>query len=241
MNKKTITIVLSLICVIGIGVSAFLFFSKDRVAPVISYTGDISYSEGDDLSVLFNGVTAIDDKDGDVSNTLMIESLYTNNDTAKIVYCAYDTSNNVAKLQRIIPYYKEVIIEEPEVIDYNEELRNSKIYVLNGTITSNVAAYWKEQLELEGFNNIEVDTSDNKVYTTLIYSNNENYNDYLSSLFPLANIENGTYQERYNDAPVVILVGEDYNTLRNINNNNNNNEVDNIEDNSEENNEEIEG
>lgn len=231
MSKKSVTIFLSIICIVGLVVSIFLYISKDRQAPTISYTGDITYNEGDDVGVLLEGVTALDDKDGDVSDSLMIESIYKSGDKAKVVYCAYDTSNNVSKLQRIVSYNSEVRQEEPVVeVDYEEELKNSKITILNGTTTSNVAAYWKEDLESKGYKTIEVATSLDKTNTTLIYTDNENYKSILSALFPSATFESGkpsNSQMDLNDSVVVIVIGEDNNTIKNSNSNTNNEPTDN--------------
>lgn len=220
MNKKNITIILSIICLVGLAASIFLYVSKDRQGPVISYNGDITYNEGDDQSTLLEGVSAVDEKDGDVSDTLMIESIYKNNGMAKVVYCAYDSSYNVTKLQRIVSYNSEPKQEEevPVQINYEEELKNSKVTVLNGTSTSRVANYWKENLEAQGFKNVEAATSSTKVNNSIIYNDNENYREYLTSIFPLAISQTGKPSENQvdlSDSTVVIVIGEDYNTIRN--------------------------
>lgn len=223
MSKKSVTLILAIICAVGLAFSIVLYVSKDRVAPIISYTGDITYNEGDGEEVLLEGVSAYDEKDGDVSDTLMIESIYKSKDTAKIIYCAYDSSNNVSKLQRIVSYDPTKVEEEtkePEVIDYTSEIKNSKVTVLNGTGSPGVAAYWKADLESKGFSNVEIETSLNKGNNTIIYMDNDNYKTYLSTLFPLATYETGKptgAQVDLTDSVIVIVIGEDYNMSKSSN------------------------
>lgn len=223
MSKKSVTLILSIICAVGLAFSIVLYVSKDRTAPIISYTGDITYTEGDNEEVLLEGVSAYDSKDGDVSDTLMIESIYKSKDTAKIIYCAYDTSDNVSKLQRIVTYNPTKVeeeVKEPEVIDYSNEIKASKITILNGTGSPGVAAYWKEQLEAQGFTNIEIETSLNKGNNTIIYMDNDNYKTYLSTLFPLASYQSGKpsgAQVDLTDSIIVIVIGEDYNMSKSSN------------------------
>lgn len=245
MDKRKLTITLAIICAVGLIASVIIYLNKDRTEPVIEYTGEVTYKEGEDTSKLLEGVTAIDNKDGDVSDTLMIESIYTSDNTAKIVYCAYDSSYNVAKLQRIVPFEKaeeEVVVEEPEVIDYPELIRNSKVTILNGTRSSGVSTYWQAQLQNEGFTDTYIGTSSIKVNNTIIYTNDDNYHEYLSELFPLASFEYGTPNGSdldLSDSSVVILIGEDYNTIgynNNTYNNNDNQNTEEYQENQEENN-----
>jgi ERCC4-related helicase len=77
--------------------------NKDVVPPVISFPeGVVSYTQGDDQEVLFSGVSAIDEKDGDVSDSVIISSISVTEGTEAIaVYHAKDTSNNVAMAEKI--------------------------------------------------------------------------------------------------------------------------------------------
>lgn len=107
MSKKFWTVVLLIFCSVGAVLSAYLYLNKDKQGPVIGMPAErISYHENEDVSVLLEGVTAHDKVDGDVSNSLMIESIYpsANGRTAKVVYAAMDSSNNVTKEQRMVDY-----------------------------------------------------------------------------------------------------------------------------------------
>lgn len=80
--------------------------NKDVVPPVISFPeGGVSYTQGDDQEVLFSGVSAIDEKDGDVTDSVIISSIsVTEGAEAIAVYYAKDTSNNVAMAVRSVRF-----------------------------------------------------------------------------------------------------------------------------------------
>ncbi len=94
-------------CLLLLAATVHIVVSEDRTAPVIKFTDTrISYGENDDIDVLLEGVNAIDDQDGDVSDTLIIDGIYVNDDgtTAKVIYAARDKKNNIAKASREIDY-----------------------------------------------------------------------------------------------------------------------------------------
>lgn len=79
----------------------------DSTPPVLECSSDlIEVSVKDDRSVLLEGVTARDDRDGDLTAQIMINGvsqLYTN-DKAKVTYVVFDSSNNMATCIREIRY-----------------------------------------------------------------------------------------------------------------------------------------
>ena len=92
--------------VLGI-VGAMLVFMSDRVAPVITVEDtDIVYVKGDKDDVLLQGVTATDKKDGDVTDSIIVEGVVIskNGKQAKICYVAKDKSNNISRAYRIVDY-----------------------------------------------------------------------------------------------------------------------------------------
>lgn len=114
MSKKVLILLLGLICVIGGVLSVFLYSKTDREGPKIQLsTGSMLYHKNDDVSILLEGVTAVDDVDGDVTDSLIVEAIYPSADEtkAKIVYAAMDRSNNVTKKQRIVDYTSEDSVE----------------------------------------------------------------------------------------------------------------------------------
>lgn len=81
----------------------------DRKAPEIQFPdAETVYEAGGDTAVLLEGVKAVDQKDGDVSYSLVIESVVARNDgeTAVVSYVASDSSNNVTKVYRTVKLRK---------------------------------------------------------------------------------------------------------------------------------------
>lgn len=95
------------LCLILILANGFIYFTKDRTAPKIGIPeSEITYRANTDTAPLMEGVTATDDKDGDVSNTLRIREVLPSSDmtSAMVVYTAKDTHNNVATASREVKY-----------------------------------------------------------------------------------------------------------------------------------------
>lgn len=109
--KKLIVVLLLLLCIGAGGVNYWLDQNRDSTPPVIQIPDEaqLIYQEGEDTAVLLEGVKAIDEKDGDVSDTLMIESILPMQDESKatVLYYAKDKSNNVAQASRIVEYRPE--------------------------------------------------------------------------------------------------------------------------------------
>ena len=106
-NVRGSVIILEVIAIVI--VSALIMRIKagrDVVPPVISFPeGIVSYTQGDDSEVLLSGVTAIDDRDGDVADSIMISSVSVTGDGEAIaIYHAKDSSNNVAMAVRSIEF-----------------------------------------------------------------------------------------------------------------------------------------
>lgn len=80
--------------------------NKDIVPPVITFPeGTVSYTQGDDPQVLLSGVTALDERDGDVTDSIIISSIsVTDGEEAIAVYHAKDTGNNVAMAVRSVRF-----------------------------------------------------------------------------------------------------------------------------------------
>lgn len=87
-----------------IGASAYLILSSDRTGPeiLLEENEDLLYRADMEDSELLDGVKAIDKKDGDVTDSLMIESVEVNRKgiSAEVTYVAMDSSHNVTKLKR---------------------------------------------------------------------------------------------------------------------------------------------
>ena len=80
---------------------------QDTVPPVVTCdTEEITVDVSADEEELFKGVTAVDRRCGDVSDTLVIEKMsgFTEEGTRVITYAAVDESKNVGRCERILKY-----------------------------------------------------------------------------------------------------------------------------------------
>lgn len=80
--------------------------NSDKQPPTINYNDNLITTVNASNEELLKGVSAYDEVDGDVSNSLIIENISKISDDHKvnITYAAYDKSNNVAKMTRIVEY-----------------------------------------------------------------------------------------------------------------------------------------
>ena len=107
MHKNTwvifllITIDILLICICG-----FFYIKKDRVEPRMAFTADNTvYTPDMDTSLLTAGMTATDNKDGDMTDRIVIEKILENKErnVAVVYYAVCDYDGNVAKASREFP------------------------------------------------------------------------------------------------------------------------------------------
>ena len=110
MKKKSIWLssgILAVAVLVFFGYCILDRINTDITAPEITMNADkISVSVKQDQKSLLSGVTALDDVDGDVTGTLVVESVFGINDSncATVVYAAFDMSGNVAKAERVVHY-----------------------------------------------------------------------------------------------------------------------------------------
>ena len=103
MEAKKIVAVVGAIDVVLLVVCLVLYLGKDRKGPEIFFDEEkqIEYAEGMDEELLLKGVTAVDEKDGDVSDSLLVEKVAgTNGKEVIVTYVARDGANNVGKASR---------------------------------------------------------------------------------------------------------------------------------------------
>lgn len=90
-----------------VGLNLYLRVSVDRTPPVITCDSEVvEIRRGADESALLKGVTATDDTDGDVTDSILIKgvSQLITADTAKVTYIAFDSSNNMSVKSRTVRY-----------------------------------------------------------------------------------------------------------------------------------------
>lgn len=107
-SKKWLLLLLIVLCLGAFfGYRAWDRMLTDTQAPQISVdTQLLQVSVRDEKSVLLQGVTASDNKDGDVTASLVVESvkLLNSDGTAAVGYAAFDSAGNVAKAEREIQF-----------------------------------------------------------------------------------------------------------------------------------------
>ena len=111
MKRRNLTMIIVLaVCLVLF--AAFWLFNRLRidVTPpkiTIAESGQIpEISVRDPQSVLLQGVSAQDDRDGDVTASVIVERLANINDSHEVTvtYAAFDSSGNVAKASRTVCY-----------------------------------------------------------------------------------------------------------------------------------------
>ncbi|MCR4673161.1 MAG: bacterial Ig-like domain-containing protein [Lachnospiraceae bacterium] len=135
---------------------AFLYVTKvlanDRKGPEISMDSDsVEISVEDDTSILLNGITARDARDGDVTDSLVIENIssFMSDGSRVVSYAAFDSEGNVSKAQRNVTYsdYRspQFILKAP--LSYNTGKSGVDISaedILDGDITRNIQISMEE-------------------------------------------------------------------------------------------------
>ena len=77
MKESVITIALSILSGVLLMGAVIGIALKDRTAPVISIVGknNLSYTEGEDRNIFLKDVTAEDDEDGDVTESIRVSDI----------------------------------------------------------------------------------------------------------------------------------------------------------------------
>lgn len=104
-REKKFAILFTILDVILIGVIAFFFFQLDRKAPKMDFSPyDVAYSVDMDMNELLVGVSATDNKDGDVTGRIVIEKIVESktDNTVVVYYAVSDRAGNVAKASRVV-------------------------------------------------------------------------------------------------------------------------------------------
>lgn len=105
--ERVTVIVFAAVLAVFIGVKAYTRMAVDTTPPQISCDTDtIDISVSDPESVLLQGVTARDDRDGDLTGSILIRGVTNllSGNTARVSYVVFDSANNMATCQRTIRY-----------------------------------------------------------------------------------------------------------------------------------------
>lgn len=107
MKQRLITSVLLLGCVAVGAVGVLAYKKQDRTAPVITVSDKkMSYTAGDPYDQLLEGVTATDNKDGDLTDEVFVDRVVpTSKKKAVVYYGVMDKSNNVGTARKTVTYH----------------------------------------------------------------------------------------------------------------------------------------
>lgn len=126
--RKRLFVFLAIICIALAGFVISVRMSTDKEGPKIYFDdSDITFSDDMTNEELLEGVRAEDEIEGDVSDTLTVESVYPIDDeTAVAVYVAKDSKNNITKVKREMKYEGESDDKESSEKEKNNEKESSE-------------------------------------------------------------------------------------------------------------------
>lgn len=131
--KKGFIAILILLCLLLGGAFAAIYVTADHEGPDITFGSDETvYTDDTTSEELLTDVKALDGKDGDVTASLTVDTVFLDEDnqTATVVYAAKDSANNVTKVQRKLKYAEQADektkSDDPEKDTEDEEKEESK-------------------------------------------------------------------------------------------------------------------
>ena len=107
MNQRMVTGLLTAGCIALAGAGYMTYKNQDRTAPEIKVdqSKKIAYTEGEDYGKLLEGVTAQDDKDGDLTSEVFVEKVVpVSKKKAVVYYGVTDKAKNVGTARREVTY-----------------------------------------------------------------------------------------------------------------------------------------
>ena len=107
MNQRVVTGLLTAGCIALAGAGYMTYKNQDRTAPEIKVdqSKKIAYTEGEDYGKLLEGVTAQDDKDGDLTSEVFVEKVVpVSKKKAAVYYGVTDKAKNVGTASREVTY-----------------------------------------------------------------------------------------------------------------------------------------
>lgn len=107
MKQRLVMLALAAGCVIFALAGALVWLGRDHQPPEITVKDEeISYTEGESYDDLLEGVTAKDNRDGDLTDEVFVDRiLQTGEDTAVVYYGVMDKNHNVGTGRRTIEYH----------------------------------------------------------------------------------------------------------------------------------------
>lgn len=126
--EDKIRAVVAAVVVLGLGVICICLNTvSDNKGPVIRIdeSKELTFQEGEDESILLQGVTATDTRDGDVTDSVRVDTIIVDGDVIKVKYAAKDSKNNItiSEKYREIKYISLGI--EEDIVDEQDDLEEN--------------------------------------------------------------------------------------------------------------------
>lgn len=169
MRRFRIFIFVLLFIMLGLSAGSYYYRTlyADTTAPVLTSDCEeleLSVTAGPDA--IFNGLSAIDDRDGDITPSIMIDhsSNLIDENSIRVTYVVFDSSDNFSKLTRVLRYtdYEKPHFElrEPLVYSMADPVmignRLKAVDVLDGDITGSIQLSTSDlSIGMEGMYSIE--------------------------------------------------------------------------------------
>lgn len=192
------TLIAFVAALVLLGYTGYRVSLKDVTAPVIEDSiGELHINSRQDEAALLQGLTATDDRDGDITDRILVERIshFTQSGSCKVSYVVFDSSNLVGRYERTVVYddytlprlslEKPLVYYEGNEITFMDRLRLT--HVLEGDIS--------HKLRLEASN---VDPSEVGVYEIQVRARTA-YGEEVYARLPLNVI---TYSA---EAPIINL------------------------------------
>ena len=170
MKKRNLLCILLIILCVGafLGYRMLDAMRTDTRAPEIRVSdGVLEASVQEPRSALTRGVTATDREDGDVTDSLVVESIGVlgGDGTVSVTYAAFDAAGNVAKAQREVRFTDyhspRFVLKEPLIYTYNSNFDILRTVgaqdVLDGDIQHRIRAMTLEEtsINVTGMHHVE--------------------------------------------------------------------------------------
>lgn len=172
--------------------------SRDSVAPKITDSvGDLHLQVSDDSRLLMQGLTATDDRDGDLTDRILVEriSRFSVPGVCQVSYVVFDNGNNLCRYQRTVTYDDYVSprlqLEGPLMYRMGERISILDRIRLNDCLDGDIT----HKLKLESSNVIDTAIG---VYEIELFATN-NYGDDIYAKIPLNIVGYSA------DAPKILL------------------------------------
>ena len=170
---KKARIILGIMCLLTLIGGGFYYQRSrqniDKESPVLkTETDEITVSIQASEQELLQDVTAVDNKDGDVSDSVLIESIVKKEDGAAneflITYAAFDKSNNSSSLTRTLFYsdYEQphFVLKQPLRFPENQQLKLLNYFQAEDCLDGDISPF----ITLEGSTDILKDTPQKGFY-----------------------------------------------------------------------------